>query len=122
MNLPPRAEREAEGSWSTYHLERSERLRNLGQSTTSSEARGIGIFINFSPRARLEFRGSIQNLCPLANKAFFYSRNRFFQTSKTNFCSPCYKISIEYFNLRNERKIFIEFEFLIMKDFMASLK
>ena len=45
-------------SWSTYHLERSEGLRNLGQPTTSSEARGLGIFVNLPPRAEREAKGS----------------------------------------------------------------
>ena len=37
VNLLPRAEREAEGSWSTYNLERSERIRGIDEPSTLSE-------------------------------------------------------------------------------------
>ena len=57
MNLQPRAKREAERSWSTYDLERSERLRALGQPNTSSEARGLKILANLAPRAKREVEG-----------------------------------------------------------------
>ena len=40
MDLSPRAEGDAKESLSTYLLERSERLKNLGQPTTLSGARG----------------------------------------------------------------------------------
>ena len=55
MNLTRRAKREVKGSWSTYHLERSERLRNLGEHKTSSEARGYGFLVtlNLERRERL---------------------------------------------------------------------
>ena len=54
VSLTPRAERKAEKSRSTYHLERSERLRGLGEPITSSGARGLEIFINLTCRPERE--------------------------------------------------------------------
>ena len=39
VNQLPRAKREAEESLSTYNLERSERIRGIGEPSTLSEAR-----------------------------------------------------------------------------------
>ena len=68
VNLQPRAEREAEKSWSTYHLERSERLKSLGQPTISSGARGCGVLVNLQPRAEREAKGVLVNLLPRAKR------------------------------------------------------
>ena len=54
MNLSRRAKQEAVRSCSAYHFERSEMLRDLGQPTTSSEARGKGVLVNLQPRAKRE--------------------------------------------------------------------
>ena len=40
VNLLLRAKREGKRSWSTYHLEQSQRLRGLVEPATSSKARG----------------------------------------------------------------------------------
>ena len=56
VNLPPRAKREAEQSWSPYHLERSVRLRNFGEPHTL-RARGERILVNLIPRAKREAKG-----------------------------------------------------------------
>ena len=59
MNLPTKAKREAKGSLSTYLLERSERLRDLGQPTTSSGARGLEVLVNLPPGAKREAKESL---------------------------------------------------------------
>ena len=59
MTLLTQAFERLKGSLSTYDLERSERLRSLGQPTNSSEARGEGVLVNLPARAKREAKESL---------------------------------------------------------------
>ena len=59
ITLKLRAKREAKRSWSSYHLERNERLKGLSKPNSSSEARGQGVLVNLLPRAQREAKGSL---------------------------------------------------------------